>query len=201
MQGLTGAQGIQGTTGIQGTNGIQGITGSQGIQGIQGTQGVIGLQGTQGIGNVETVSYRTSVYSNGTTSPTTVISYTNLANSAVVGETYRLKIWGYRTGTNNSGSTIRVNVDGVTALTYTHASTATAANFMFESFVTIMTTGATGTAWTQGIGWYNAVVAQPTSTATTTISTTTDSIIEITLASGSPSNTYFVTNAIIEMVN
>ena len=96
---------------------------------------------------------------------------------------------------------MRVNVDGVTALTYTHASTTTNANFFFEAYVTIMTTGATGTSWSQGYGVYNSILLQSTSTATTTISTTTDSVIELTLASGSATNTYFITNATIEMMN
>jgi hypothetical protein len=156
---------------------------------------------TGAAGGVATVAYRSTVYSNATVSATSVISYTQLANTAIAGEHYRIKAWGYRTGGNNSGAVLRVNVDGVTALTLTHANSTTASGFMFEGMVTIMTTGATGTAWTQGQTTYGITWLSSNNTATTTISTTTDSVIELTLQSGSTSNTYFVTNATIEMMN
>ncbi|MFM8759123.1 MAG: hypothetical protein ACKODS_06205 [Methylophilaceae bacterium] len=205
-QGTSGSQGTmgsQGTSGSQGIDGSQGTTGSQGIQGFTGSQGVQGFTGSQGIqgpGIVNPLNCRGSVYSNATTTPTTVLSYLNIANTAIIGETYRIFVAGYRTGTNNSSSTIRVNVDGVTALTYTHANSNTAANFMFEAYVTIMSLGATGTAWTQGYGAYNSILLQPASTAATTISTNTNSAIEVTLASGSTANTYFVTTGFIEIL-
>ncbi len=146
-------------------------------------------------------AFRTSVYSNNTTSASQVISFLNLANTAIAGEVYRIKVMGYRTGTNNTGATFRVNVDGVTALTLTQTASAVASGFTFEGLVTIMTLGVTGTAWTQGVSTYGATITASNNTASTTISTGSDSTIELTLASGSSSNTYFVTNAIIEMLN
>jgi hypothetical protein len=107
---------------------------------------------------------------------------------------------GYRTGTNNSGAVIRVNVDGVTALTINQTASSVVQGFSFEAYVTIMTTGASGTAWTQGNFIYGAAVLSANNTATTTVSTTSDSLIELTLQSGNAANTYYVTNATIEMM-
>lgn len=171
------------------------------VVGAQGPQGFQGATGPQGEVGITTVACRTTAYSNATVSSTQVIGYTNLANTAFAGETYRIRALGYRTGTNNSGALLRIAVDGITALTFNHAGSATANGFGIEAYVTIMTTGATGTAWTQGLTNYGITWQTSNVTATTAISTTSNSLIELTLASGSASNTYFVTNATIEQMN
>jgi hypothetical protein len=150
---------------------------------------------------VTTSAHITAVYSNATTTLTQVVGYTQLANTAIVGETYRIRAFGYRSGTGNSNATFEIRVDGVSTLSFTHAATATAAGFNIEAYVTIMTTGATGTARTQGMSAYNSTLQTSNVNVSSTISTTSDSVIELRLSSANPTNTYFVTNATIEMLN
>lgn len=201
--GYVGSDGATGATGPAGATGATGPTGATGATGATGPTGTTGATGATGpAGGVTTVAYNTgAVSTGGTTNATTMVSYTQDADTAIAGETYRIVVMGYRTGTNNTAATFRVNVDGNTALTQAHANTTSAASFRFEAYLTILTTGSSGTAHAQGTLMYNAVLTQPTQTTTVAISTNSTSVIECTIQAASGSNTYIATTAIIEMVN
>ena len=214
--GYTGSQGYTGSAstviGYTGSQGNLGYTGSQGVIGYTGSKGDIGYTGSKGDIGYTGSSSTESVLSKTThtTQPaianteTVVRSFTAAANTLTAGTTIRAKAVASRAGTSTTQGTIRLRI-GTTTLTgnivstNTLTSSATAGVMYAELVGTILTTGATGTTSGGAISFYpTATVPVLSTTASVTVNTTVQNLVELTFISGTNTNTYTFISATIE---
>jgi hypothetical protein len=138
---------------------------------------------------------------------TQVVAYSIPANSLAAGDTFRIRAFYTRAGTNASQATCRVRV-GTTTLTGNIAGTltmpfaATAQPGVIEALVTVRTVGAAGTV---GAGMNNqhniAAGVNVSDTAPVAVDTTATKLIELTIISNQASNSYTFSYATIEKLN
>jgi len=172
-------------------NGVIGYTGSQGYTGSSSTDSVLiktTLTTQPAIANTETV----------------IRSFTAAANTLPAGTTIRARAFASRAGTSTQQGIIRLRI-GTTTLTgnivstNTLTSSATAGVMYAELVGTILTTGATGTTSGGAISFYpTATVPVLSTTASVTVNTTVQNLVELTFISGSATNTYTFISATIE---
>ena len=128
-------------------------------------------------------------------------SVTLPANFFTVGKTITLRMWGFHSTVSNANITINVKLGGATVATTGAAASGNATNATFElqSMITCRTTGAGGTAFTQG--YYdeyhvNGAKVGLTNTGTNAINTTIPLTLDVTATWGtmSASDTISATN-------
>jgi len=178
------------------------------------------IDATWGQGVATFVNGRTAITANVagiTTTQTQVVALTVTANTFITGATYRVRGFGTITSTAANACTFRVRI-GTTTLTGnipatvapTATTTASAHSFEVEGIVTIRSTGASGSA----IGGMSARgtgpgTAQPftdshrvgTSTATVTVDTTVQNILELTAVAAAGTTTINFYVATIELMS
>jgi hypothetical protein len=139
---------------------------------------------------------------------TNVVQLTIPAGSLALGSTYRIIGHGVRTGTNTQAPTINVRIgqtngtpgtDSI-AVSPTIAGTATASNFFIEAYVTVRSTGSTGTILGGAQTVYGATTAIAENGTAVALNTTVNNYLKLTLSSGNASNTYSFYVASIEQV-
>jgi hypothetical protein len=134
-----------------------------------------------------------------------VLSYNAPKDSIVAGDIFKFTGYATRAGVNSVTAVLRVRI-GPTSLTgaivcSTSILTSGTGVNVFQSFVTVRTDGASGTAGGVGQVQYSTSQIQPTFTTPVTIDTTIANVVEVTLASGNSGNTYTFEHAILEKLS
>lgn len=175
------------------------------------------ITATWGQGVSAFVNGRTAISANTgsiTTTQTQVVALTIAANTLAVGRTYRLTASATVTSTVANTVTLRARI-GTTTLTgnvitvITPAATTTASNngFTFVAMVTCRSTGASGSIIGESyfVGGnsqpFGASVGHDNTTATVSVDTTVQNILEVTMVTAAGTTTLNGRVAFIELVN
>ncbi len=220
VPGMTGDDGEPGPMGLPGATGQVGAPGAQGVAsttfaaGDEGEQGPIGPPGPPGAPSNVLCVARLAANKSIANTLTQVLGATSAANTLVVGTVIRFDAMGLLTNTSVASSsviTLRINAATLGATIEASWTVAlgtvarTNAPFSLEARATVISIGASGTAWGVIVVSINdaTALAGPTTTVTAAVTaiTTQSNVVELACISGASTTTWNFISATMEILN